>query len=413
MKKIAVIGLIILVTCSISFPLDSSNLIFGGLFGSGFEISGLFGSKDNNSKSKKDETIFDKQFKTAMGKTLKMDLQIGSTIKITGWDKEEIDAKVYSDGRYAKDCQVDFEENSDGVVINAEYKGGKKSKINSDLRFEIKVPKKFQLNMDTMGGGITISDVEGQISGVTKGGSLSLNNLKGDLSLKTMGGSIELTNSDVDGTVSTMGGNVLISDVKGNVKGSTMGGNVTYKNVTRRDAAEESKEVVISSMGGSIDVDNAPNGANVSTMGGDIEVGSVKQYIKAKTMGGDIKIKEADGSVDATTMGGTIDVKLIAGTNESNHDVKLSSMSGDITLYVPANFSMDVNISSVFEEGQTHEPRIISDFDLNIKTKDLADSDGDRNPDKKQLTGTGSFNGGKNHIQIKNVNGDIYLKKIQ
>ena len=61
------------------------------------------------------------------------------------------------------------------------------------------VPKKFDLKFETMGGGVTLNNLDGEMKGTTMGGALNLTNLKGNVSFKTMGGPISLTDSDVDG----------------------------------------------------------------------------------------------------------------------------------------------------------------------------------------------------------------------
>ena len=60
-----------------------------------------------------------------------------------------------------------------------------------------------------------------------------------------------------------MGGKVSIENVVGNVDGSSMGGNVTIKNLKRRDGTSIGKETHISTMGGAIELNNAPFGADV------------------------------------------------------------------------------------------------------------------------------------------------------
>ncbi len=108
----------------------------------------------------------------------------------------------------------------------------------------------------------------------------------------------------------------------GDVRGSSMGGNVRYKNVRSRGGRSVAERtgggidevdpdtVQISTMGGEIEVEEAPEGADLHTMGGDIEVHGARRFVRAKTMGGNIEIESIDGWVQATTMGGNIDVHV-------------------------------------------------------------------------------------------------------
>lgn len=271
------------------------------------------------------------------------------------------------------------------------------------------VPNQFDVEFKTMGGDVEFNEVEGRLEGVTMGGELTLKNLKGYLNMKTMGGSIELTDSEVDGNVETMGGTVLVENVVGDVDASSMGGNIVQRNV-KSSSKSVGKEVDVHTMGGGIDVDEALYGANVKTMGGEITINKVKEYLKAETMGGDIYVKEADAWVKAKTMGGDVEVKLNCDPSASDRDVELVSMHGDIILYVPSDFSMKVDIEIKYSEEDEDDVDIISDF--NVHEEVTNDRERHHWDITKTLHGTASFNGGKNRVKIRTVNGRVYLKKI-
>lgn len=251
------------------------------------------------------------------------------------------------------------------------------------------------------------------------GGDLTLQGLKGVVELKTMGGNISLTQSEVDGHLHTMGGKVLFQDVTGDINGSSMGGNVVYRNVrvmkksdsgqTLDKARSVGEEVHISTMGGDIRVEEAPEGANVSTMGGNIDIQSARHYAKAKTMGGDITIKAVDGWVNAVTMSGNVEVHVVGSGDEVKRDVVISSNSGEITLYVPANLSMEFDISLAYTKNSRQNYQIKSDFPVQIRaTDEWSQSEG---TPRKYIYGTGSYQGGKHRIKITTINGNIVIKR--
>lgn len=355
-----------------------------------------------------DARHIDKEFRVPMGKRLDIDLRTGGSLDISGWDNEVVKVDAILGGRDGEDCKVDFNESSSGLEIHSYYDGGRRN-YSTNLRFEIKVPRRIDLNIDSMGGGVKITSVEGIIDGKTMGGELDLSNLKGEINLTTMGGKITLLNSDVNGRVHTMGGRVLLQDVTGNVKGSSMGGNVIYKNITNRAGVSTGDEVRISSMGGAIKVDTAPAGADVSTMGGDIIINSAARFIKAKTMGGNIHIGAIDGWVRATTMGGSVAVTMTGDPAQGQRDVTLSSNGGDITLTVPAGLSMDLDVEIAYTSNRKRDYQIISDFD--IQRSETGDWDDSQGTPRKYIYGKGSIAGGKNRVTIRTINGDVYLKK--
>jgi DUF4097 and DUF4098 domain-containing protein YvlB len=351
-----------------------------------------------------------KSFTVEKGQKLSINLKTGGSISITGWDKDEVNVDASIGGDDWEDVIVELEKTDSGVEIYSKYKD-RHDNENSRTHFEISVPAKFDIDVNTMGGKINLDGVDGNITGKTMGGGLILSHLKGYIDLSTMGGNITLTGSDVDGKVHTMGGSVDFENVTGGVKGSSMGGKVTMKNVTRRTGESSGDEVDISSMGGAIDVDDAPNGANVSTMGGSININSVKKFVKAKTMGGNIRIDEADASVKATTMGGQINVKEICKPDDSGRDIYLESYGGTITLLVPADFSMDVDITLAYTKERDRDYQIINDFNVDqTRTNDWEHRKGSP---RKYIFGKANLNGGKNKVTIKTINGDVRLEKVE
>jgi len=224
-----------------------------------------------------------------------------------------------------------------------------------------------------------------------------------------MGGSVTLKKSDVDGSVKTMGGEVLLEDVTGDVRPSSMGGKVRISNVTRRSGVVEGKEVDISTMGGEINVDDAPKGAVLSTMGGAIHVRSAGGFVRAKTMGGEIRLEAIDGGMDATTMGGPVEATMTGDPSSGDRSVALTSMGGNITLAVPASLSMAIDIELAYTEGHEGDYDITSDFPLSREVSPTWERE--HGSPRKVIHGTGTVGGGKNRVTIRTVNGNVVLKR--
>jgi hypothetical protein len=341
-----------------------------------------------------------------MGRNLEVNLITGGSIKITGWDKEKV--KILCNGS-GKNCNLNVEETSEGLKISQDFI--KEHHNHGNFILEINAPNKIKLQLHTNGGDISLDNIEGEFEGKTMGGDLSLINLKGNLTLETMGGDILLKKSSVDGMVTSMGGDVNIEDVVGEIIGKSMGGDVSYKNITNKKGESTGKEIIISTMGGDLNVDDAPSGVDLHTMGGDVTVGNARKFVKAKTMGGEIKVGEIDGWIEATTMGGDVSVNLLYKSKNEKHDVKLKSMGGDITLYVPENFPMDIDITLAFTKDHEGDVDIISDFNLSKETTKRWDKQ--KGSERKYIYGKAQLNGAKNKVIIETVNGNIYLKKAK
>jgi len=351
---------------------------------------------------------FEKEFATSKGKKLDIDLRTGGGISITGWDREAVSVKGFREGRDGKKAVLEMEETSSGVSVSSRYNGSQHNR-SGGIRLEISVPRVYDVHLETMGGGVSIENVEGRMAGKTMGGALTLSGLKGNLDLLTMGGEVTLKKSDVDGNVKTMGGAVLLEDVTGDVKPSSMGGNVTQKNVTKRSGETTGRELNISTVGGEINVDDAPGGAALSTMGGPIHVGSAARYVKAKTMGGEIRLDAVDGWIDAATMGGNVEATMTGNPSAGKRSVALSSMAGDITLNVPAGLSMAIDIELAFTEGHEGKYKITSDFPVSQEVSPQWERD--NGSPRKIIHGTGSIAGGDNRVTIRTVNGNVTIRK--
>ena len=357
-----------------------------------------------------DKVLLDKTLKVKSGGKLSVDLNTGGDLSISTWDKKKIYV-VAKTGSGDKDSypEINFKKDGGGASLSTSNRNNHNNH-SSQITFTVIIPKEFDLDLQSMGGDFEIFNLKGSIEGRTMGGSLDLENLKGNVNLTTMGGRISLKNSTLEGSVSTMGGRVLMENVSGSVKGSSMGGEVIRRNVEGPDGKMTGGLVEISSMGGSISVDDAPEGADVHTMGGAIRIKRAKQFVKAKTMGGKITIDEIEGWVDATTMGGDIKVEVVGKGQNGNADIKLSSMNGDITLTVPKKYEMTFDLEIVNYKSSSEKGNIISDFEMDILEEDAWQGDSG-NDQRKSVTGIGSVGSGKNKISIKTHNGNIVIKK--
>ena len=362
--------------------------------------------KNINEIKKEDNHRLHKEFNIEAGKTLNIDLNSGGAITVLGWDKNVLSADVESSHNNLDDYNIEFNVTKDGIDVSSKNDYNSNS---SSLGFTFQVPSHFNLHIETMGGSVTIKNVNGEIEGKTMGGALVLTKLKGNLDLETMGGAIKLSDSEVDGRVHTMGGPVEITNVKGSVKGTTNGGPVIMKNVTSKDGSSSGDVFTVSSMGGNINVDEAPSGADLKTMGGAITVKSAKKFVKAKTMGGSIEIENTDGSIDASTMGGDINAEVVGNPNDGNKDVTLSSKAGDITLVVPNGLSMDIDITLAYTKNNEGDYKIYSDFPISQET--TPEWSHKHGTARKFIYGKGKTGDGKNKIKIETINGNVYLKK--
>jgi DUF4097 and DUF4098 domain-containing protein YvlB len=186
-----------------------------------------------------------------------------------------------------------------------------------------------------------------------------------------------------------------------------------------------SGEVVVSKMGGGIDVADAPHGATLNTMGGGIHVGKVASFAKIKTMGGEIVVDQATGSVDANTMGGEITISSAAGpvkaetmggsvmvrevgTSAQERDIYLTSKGGNIQLTVPKDFPMTVKITLAYTRTD-HQYHI--DQHAGLDVHETSEWDHSEGTPRKYIRASGMVGSGLNRITIETVNGNVTLNQ--
>ncbi|MFN2441286.1 MAG: hypothetical protein ABR517_01245 [Thermoanaerobaculia bacterium] len=346
-----------------------------------------------------------KELPASAGETLSVELR-GGSIEVVGSSRNTVRVDATISGKEVGDADLEVRRTRGGVEVSDR---GTRHRGNSRIHVRIEVPRSFDLDLETMGGTISVENVHGSITGKTLGGELRLARLDGELSMVTHGGNITLRDSNVDGSVRTMGGQVLLDNVSGDVKGTSMGGNVVYRNVSRPDGTSTGKSVQISTMGGHINVAEAPDGAELSTMGGNVRVRNARGFVKAKTMGGTITLDAVDGWVEATTMGGNVGVKMVGNPEQGDRHVRIDSKGGDIELSVPAGLDMDIDIQIAFTRNSSRKYEIRSDFPLQVTTSPEWDSS--HGTPRRIIQGRGKSGSGKHKIVIRTINGDVKLTR--
>ncbi|MFT4603935.1 MAG: DUF4097 and DUF4098 domain-containing protein YvlB [Rhodothermales bacterium] len=336
-------------------------------------------------------------FSASAGGTLDLRLEAGGSVSIIG-GASEVRVEVTRSGRDADEISVTFDQSGDRVTVRSEFDS--RGRHNANVKYEIRVPSRFNVDLESTGGSVDISGVSGTFEGQTMGGGIDLSDVSGSVDMQTMGGAISVSNSELEGKLHTMGGNIELEDVRGSVEATTMGGNVRH-----RGSGSSSSAIKVQTMGGNVEIGDAPAGADLQTMGGDITAGNVGSFFEAETMGGDIDVSSVDGWIEAKTMGGSVTIAMTGGTSGDRH-VSITSMGGDIELRVPQGLSMKFDIEVEVEgRGKDASDYVIeSDFALDVSAPQR--SSGGR---RTQLKAQGTTAGGSNLIWIRTVNGDVRI----
>ena len=343
------------------------------------------------------------------GERLLLDLETGAGVDIQGWDEPRVRVRWQAGGRDSRDVRTVTQRDDGGVRVRMTYEGSKQSHSTS-MKLQVRVPRRFDVQLESAGGDLTIREVEGTFSGSTGGGEIILENVKGSAKLSTGGGEIEVSDSDLDGRVSTGGGAVRFSRVRGGLRGSSGSGPITYVKDDRGeigDLKSGAGRLHMSKAGGEISIDEVPHGAEVSTGGGDIEIGRGAGLVEASTGGGDIRIGPIAGSVRAGTGAGRVEITLIdAGGAEQSVHVRTGN--GRVTIHLPAGFDGRFELETAYTET-SRRTQIDSDWSL-VKSETDQWDDREGTP-RKYVRARGTAGSGRGVVRVHTVNGDVFIRR--
>jgi DUF4097 and DUF4098 domain-containing protein YvlB len=349
-----------------------------------------------------------KSFSVRNGEKLYTDLNQGD-IKIKTWNKEEVLIQVRGvESDEIKNLYITYENHVVSVKSDDEMDS-------EELTLQVTVPDKFDLDLKTRGGNISVMDpITGEVTVSTYGGDLFFDSIKGDLRAETNGGNIVLK-ENVDGLldINTMGGDISLGKVNGkSAKVNTMGGEISI--------GKSLSGITVKTYGGDISVGDTGGDSEFITFGGNISTGNVNGNIRMETNGGNLELKGANGKVKAKTSGGNVDFKKIKGsvdvrTSAGEVAVELDPASGSESKIMTSAGSIELTVSAsakVIIEARIHVQgwwknakenfKILSDFDMENYRSDDASHD---------IVGTYILNGGGSKIFLRSVNDVITIKK--
>lgn len=350
-----------------------------------------------------------KSFKVASGGSLNVELQVGN-INIQTWDKDEVLVKVEG---LSDEAFKNLETSLKGNELTVKYDNNE-DETEEEVTFTISVPLKFNLDLKTMGGNISLkNNINGNVSIDTYGGEISAKNINGAANIETKGGDIVLVEVNGNCNVNTYGGDISISLINDkNAKVSTNGGDINIKkssggvslktyggDITVGELGGDSELITY---GGEVSVETAKGNIVMDTYGGNLELKNVTGKVSGKTNGGDINFKKVDGSVNLKTMSGMIALEL---NPSPNSESKISTNSGSIELTLPASakatIEARIHVQGWWKSAKDNY-KIYSDFDSQSYTTDESAHD---------IVGVYNINGGGSKIILKSVNDEIKIKK--
>jgi hypothetical protein len=268
------------------------------------------------------EDIIRKGFNVAPGGTLRLEAGVGDIKIVSGGTGVAIEVIRNARGRKSSEVlsehKIDFRQVGNDVVIRSDFEDRWDRWFSDyEVQWNIRVPSKYNVDVNTSGGSIELADIGGTVEAHTSGGSIHTGRLAESAKLTSSGGSI---------TVNGANG-----------------------------------ELLVNTSGGSIDIGNTSARVEARTSGGSIKLGHVGGEVLARTSGGGIRIEDAKGRVDASTSGGSITATI---SSQPAGDSRLSTSGGGVTVNIASGIGVELDARS--SGGGVH-----SDMPITIQgTKD-------------------------------------------
>lgn len=247
-----------------------------------------------------EEDVVTKSFTVEPGGKFILDTDIGS-VEVRGADAGSVEIAVHREVRHGdrdkvlREFQLKFEQRGNDVYVTGDRERHGMHWLWDNIwnrlkvRFVVTVPRSFDVEVKTSGGGVDIADLGGKVTARTSGGSVACDRIGGTIEARTSGGSVRIGVAEGRVEARTSGGDIRIDEAKGNVFARTSGGGIRIEHA-----------------GGEVDA---------HTSGGSITAGDVGGALKAKTSGGSVTatISAQPGSrCEMETSGGSVTVRLAA-----------------------------------------------------------------------------------------------------
>lgn len=255
------------------------------------------------------ELIQDKTFDAEEGQTLRIDSGIGE-VEIHSWDKKAVSVKILANEDARKHCQFKLHETDNGVDIITKSEFGFFNKRRDErVRYEVIVPRKYAVEVETAGGDVNLSDISGNVDLETAGGDIAIKNVRGEIELESAGGEI------------------TVNKVVGDLEATAAGGGITCLAIR-----------------GDIDISSA---------GGDLKIESQDGEIKAESVGGDVVIQYEGKNygIDVESVGGDVDLTL---PRDFDADLEVHSTFGSLSCSLPireTSSSDDATMTGIINNG--------------------------------------------------------------
>ena len=227
--------------------------------------------------------------------------------------------------------------------------------------YTISVPPDCRVEVESVSGDMSISDIKSDID---------ISSTSGDLSLRTVQGMIE---------ISTVSGDLDMADIRGDI-----------------DISSTSSDMRLDSINGMVDIRSTSGDLRGTKINGSISLSQTSGVVRLAGLSGDLRLKSTSGDIVVRQESGAIDIVTYSGDVEiqtkldSPKDYYVETTSGMIVFAVPQSSSGSIRM-------ETDTGRIITELSLDNKSRS-----------KHRMAG--NFGKGGPKISLSTDSGDITLE---
>ena len=283
----------------------------------------------------------ERTFMVHEGGTLDIKSDIGS-ISVTSGTKETVEVRINREvdtnnkdlaEEILENLEISMEKQRDDVYIEIDYKNKdwnffslfSNKRNNLRLKIEVTIPEKYNVDLKTSGGSITVEDLDGYANCRTSGGSIELESVNGPVNANTSGGRIRLASAYGDAYLRSSGGGITTENISGSVNAHTSGGGI--------EIGEVAGNIDATTSGGSITAhlsNQITENCRLTSSGGSIYLyinPECRFSINAQTSGGGVKT-----DFPVTLTGELEKNRLNADINGGGPEIYLRTSGGGINL---------------------------------------------------------------------------------
>lgn len=293
----------------------------------------------------------------------RLDLRLGARadVRITGWDRDAVQVRSWG--------QTDAGVTLERVAGGARIVSRPGSPDERAVHVEIRVPRRYDLQLRGGGSRTEIRDVAGRFTGSTEGGDLVLLGVGGDAALTTAGGTASISTSRLRGRVWTAGGRAALRLVTGDVEVKSGAAAVTVESRDRSGTLSvrsfsgavrvvaETDGIAFDQPEGAVLVDDTYESVDIRTGRGGVEIGGAGGHARVHTGAGSITLRAARNSADLSTRAGDVFLRML-----NTRDATVETGGGSVTIELPADFRGVIDATAAARGGRPG--RIRSDFPL-------------------------------------------------